>query len=212
MRNFTVTHSKCARAAAAALLLSMICFSAGAQMTISGTPPATATVGEEYSFTPVVENANERELQFAYLGLPSWSGNYRGSGSIIGTPTAPGIYPDIQIQAWDGQHFAVTAPFTITVLGAGATAVPSGAVGTTVSWSKPTQNVDGTPLTDLSGYIVRYGTGPGALTGQILVSSPSSTSVEIDNLLPGNWYFKVAAVTSANMESQFSAVISEAIP
>ena len=39
------------------------------------------------------------------------------------TPMAPGVYPDIQIQAWDGEHFAVTAPFTITVLGVGTMAV-----------------------------------------------------------------------------------------
>jgi hypothetical protein len=216
MGNLTVVNSKVAnsivRAASATLLLSMMYFSAHAQMTISGTPPATATVGEEYSFVPIVENANEELLQFAYLGRPSWSNDYRKSGAIVGTPTAPGIYPNIQIQAWDGEHFAVTAPFTITVLAAGTTAPPPGAAGTTVSWSKPTQNVDGTPLTNLAGYVVRYGSSPGALTEQIPVSSPNSTSLEIDNLSPGNWYFEVATVNTANMESQFSSVVSEAIP
>ena len=197
------------KAASTALLLSMIYFSATAQMTISGTPPATATVGTEYYFVPVVQNANQKELQFNYVSRPAWSGDYMGSGAIIGTPTAPGVYPDIQIQAWDGEHFAVTAPFTITVLGAGTTAPPPSAA---LSWSKPTQNADGTPLTNLAGYIVRYGTNVGALTEQISVSSPNTTQLEIDDLSPGNWYFEVAAVNTADTESAFSSAVSEAFP
>ena len=195
------------KAASTTLLLSMIHFSATAQMTITGTPPATATVGKEYYFVPVVENANQKELQFNYVNRPAWSDGYRGSGAIIGTPTAPGIYPDIQIQAWDGEHFAVTAPFAITVLGAGTTA-PSA----TLSWIKPTQNADGTPLTNLAGYIVRYGTNVGALTEQVSVSSPNTTQLEIDDLSPGNWYFEVAAVNTTDTESAFSSAVSEAFP
>jgi hypothetical protein len=201
MRIFTTT-----------LLLSMIYFSAVAQMTISGTPPATATVGEEYYFVPVVENADRKELQFNYVDRPPWSNDYRGSGAIIGTPTTPGVYPNIQIQAWDGEHFAVTAPFTITVLAAGTTAPPPSAAAATLSWSKPTQNADGTPLTNLAGYIVRYGTHLEALTEQIPVSSPNTTQLEIDHLSPGNWYFEVAAVNSADTESEFSSAASDAIP
>jgi hypothetical protein len=204
MRNF--------RAASTAFLLSMMYFSAIAQMTISGTPPATATVGEEYYFVPVVENANQKELQFNYVDRPPWSNDYRGSGAIIGTPTAPGVYPNIQIQAWDGEHFAVTAPFTITVLAAGTTAPPPSAAAATVIWSKPTQNADGTPLTNLAGYIVRYGTQVEALTEQIPVPSPDTTRLEIDDLSSGTWYFEVAAVNTADTESEFSSAASGAIP
>jgi hypothetical protein len=181
----------------------MACFSAGAQMTISGTPPATATVGEEYSFVPMVENANREELQFSYVNRPSWSGSYRGSGAIIGTPTTPGVFPNIQIQAWDGVHFAVSAPFTITV---------STGTSASLSWARPTENADGTPLQDLAGYTVRYGTSPAALTQQIPVSSPDSTSLQIDHLSPGNWYFEVASVNSANTQGEFSFATSAAIP
>jgi hypothetical protein len=202
-----------AAAAASTLLLSMCCFSAGAQMIISGTPPATATVGDPYSFVPVVENANQKELQFSYADLPSWSGSYRGSGAIIGTPTTPGVYSNIQIKAWDGVHFAETEPFTITVLGTGTSAPPPGGSATaSLSWAKPTQNADGTPLKDLTGYIVRYGTSPSALTEEVPVSSPNSTSLEIEHLSPGNWFFAVAAVNSANTEGEFSFATSAAIP
>src|ERR1700735_3941706 len=105
--------------------LSMTCFSAIAQMTISGTFPATATVGKKYDFVPVAHNANVATLEFSYINLPSWSKHYRSSGAIIGTPTEPGVYSKIQIQAWDGVHFAETAPFTITVRAAASTTPPA---------------------------------------------------------------------------------------
>jgi hypothetical protein len=205
-------NSRFVRTASMTVVLSMICFSAVAQMTISGTPPATATVGKEYYFVPVVHNAIQAQLQFAYISRPAWSSDYRGSGAIIGTPTAPGVYPNIQIQAWDGEHFAVTAPFTITVLAAGTTAPPPSAAAATVIWSKPTQNADGTPLTNLAGYIVRYGTQVEALTEQIPVPSPDTTRLEIDDLPSGTWYFEVAAVNTADTESEFSSAASDAIP
>jgi hypothetical protein len=296
-----MSNTKLARIASLTVLLSMTCFSAMAQMTISGTPPATATVGKEYYFVPVVQNANQKTLQFNYVSRPAWSGDYMGSGAIIGTPTAPGVYSNIQIQAWDGEHFAETAPFTITVVGAGTTplkisgtpattatvgkfysftptvvapagssltysvsnkpswtqfssttgslvgtpgaanvatdsdivmtvsdgaksaslaafniAVQSASSGTTgeamLRWSEPTDNTNGTPLTNLAGYVVRYGTNPAALSSQLSVASPNTTAIEIGNLSPGNWYFEVAAVNTANMEGEFSSAVSKTIP
>ena len=91
----------------------------------------------------------------------------------------------------------------------GTTAPPPSAA---LSWSKPTQNADGTPLTNLAGYIVRYGTNVEALTEQIPVLSPNTTHLDIDNLPPGNWYFEVAAVNTADTESAFSSAASEVFP
>jgi hypothetical protein len=84
-------------------------------MTLSGTPPTTATVGKSYEFVPAASNAITSSLEFSYVNRPSWSGSYRSSGAIMGTPTAPGVYGDIVIQAWDGVHWATLPPFTITV-------------------------------------------------------------------------------------------------
>jgi hypothetical protein len=64
----------------------------------------------------------------------------------------------------------------------------------------------------LAGYVVRYGTNVEALTEQIPVLSPNTTHLDIDNLPPGNWYFEVAAVNTADTESEFSVPVSEAIP
>ena len=84
-------------------------------MVISGSAPATATVGERYFWRPTVTGADNSTLQFAYLNRPGWSKIYRSSGAIIGVPTEPGVFENIRVMAGDGVHFVATPPFTITV-------------------------------------------------------------------------------------------------
>lgn len=102
------------------LTLSMLSATAS-EMTISGTPAATAIVGRVYRFEPVVKNADRSRLQFNYYNLPSFSKHYRSCGCIFGTPKEPAVYADIRIGAWDGKHYALMSPFTITVKPAQAT-------------------------------------------------------------------------------------------
>ena len=102
--------------------------------------------------------------------------------------------------SWSGATFALEPP---------AQTPPPGIAS--VSWSKPTQNTDGSPLTDLAGFIVRYGTDAAALSSLISVISPSATGAQIENLDPGNWYFEVAAITTANVVGLFSTTVSETI-
>jgi len=66
-------------------------------------------------------------------------------------------------------------------------------------------------LTNLAGYVIRYGTSSTALNTQISVGSANTTDLEIENLSPGNWYFEVAAINTANVESQFSSIGSKTI-
>ena len=286
-------------------LLSLVCLPALASaMSIDGTPPSTAPVGKSFYWCPTVVG-NTGTVEFSYVNLPSWSAHYRSSGAIIGTPTTPGVYSNIQIQAWDGAHFAVTAPFTITVTGSGSSATaaittplsisgtpatsgevgefysfkptviaPSGATlaytikdkpswasfssttgtlsgtptatgvasgivlgvsdasqsaslaafsinvaaapsappgGVTLSWSPPTENTNGTALTNLAGYVVRYGTNTSSLNSSMSLSGASATNVEIENLSAGTWYFEVAAVNALGVQSSFSVPVSRAV-
>jgi hypothetical protein len=103
--------------------------------------------------------------------------------------------------SWSGASFTLGTPPSGTT--------PSGIVS--VSWSKPTENTDGSPLTDLAGFIVRYGTDASALSSLISVISPSATEAQIENLDPGNWYFEVAALTTANIVGLYSTTVSETI-
>jgi len=92
-----------AGAADATLLLSICCFSAGAQMIISGTPPATATVAI-YSLSRGRE-CKPKGAAVQLRDLPSWSVAIRGSGRDHWHRRRRRLfeYPN---QGWDGVHFA----------------------------------------------------------------------------------------------------------
>jgi hypothetical protein len=77
-----------------------------------------------------------------------------------------------------------------------------------VTWSVPTQNTDGTALTDLSGYRIFYGTSPSALTRSVDVSGSATTSRTVTGLGQGTYYFAVAAVNAAGVASDVSNAVS----
>jgi hypothetical protein len=84
----------------------------------------------------------------------------------------------------------------------GSTAGRPAATGSaTLSWRAPTQNEDGTALTNLAGYKVRYGVTPSALNAMINIASPATTTVTIEGLAAGTWYFTLSAYTNAGIES-----------
>ena len=80
-----------------------------------------------------------------------------------------------------------------------------------LTWTAPTKNEDGTALTNLAGYKVRYGQSAGAL-GQLRdITTPATTSVTIEGLTAGTWYFTVASYTNAGVESAPTGAVSKAI-
>src|SRR5665213_141076 len=74
---------------------------------------------------------------------------------------------------------------------AGGTTV-SAAGTTTLTWAAPTENADGTAITDLAGYTLYYGTNPSDLTQSIAVTGAASTTTEVKDLPAGTYYFAVA--------------------
>lgn len=88
------------------------------------------------------------------------------------------------------------------------TGVAASAGGTLiVNWHAPTRNTDGTPLTDLAGYTIYYGTQPGAFTNTLPVDDPSATYVVVRGLQPGVRYF--VAISANNAAGGHSALASE---
>jgi len=105
-----------------------------------------------------------------------------------------------------------TAATTSTPTPLSSTTVSPPTTGTaTLNWVAPTENTDGTPLTDLAGYTIRYGTQIDAMTQSIDVRSAETTTYEISNLAPGTYYFEVIAYTSVGTESAPSDVQSKSI-
>jgi hypothetical protein len=81
----------------------------------------------------------------------------------------------------------------------------------TINWSPPTENTDGSPLTDLSGYNIHYGTSSGNYTQTVSVSNPGIATYVVDNLTAGTYYFAVGAVNSQGIESPLSAEVSTTV-
>jgi hypothetical protein len=79
-----------------------------------------------------------------------------------------------------------------------------------IAWDPPDVNTDGTPLTDLQGYIVSYGTEPENYSQNIDVGN--ATTYTVTNLTPGNtYYFVVTAYNSFENKSHYSNAISATI-
>jgi hypothetical protein len=176
---------------------------------ISGTPAKTAAVGQFYSFTPTVVASAGSTLTYAVANKPAWAQFSAATGALSGTPSTGSTATDanIVVSVSNGAQSAALPAFNITV----QPAAPSVAGTASLSWSRPTQNTDGSPLSNLAGYVIRYGTNTAALNNKMSVASVSATAVEITNLSPGNWHFAVAAINTANVESQLSAIVGKTI-
>ena len=81
----------------------------------------------------------------------------------------------------------------------------------TLDWTPPTENSDGSVLTNLAGYTVYYGTSPGSLTQSVKVTNPGLATYTMTNLPAGTWYFAVTSYSSTGVESARSGVVSTTI-
>jgi hypothetical protein len=174
--------------------------------TISGSAPQVAEVGVPYSFQPSASDADGDTLQFSATGLPAWASINTSTGRISGTPEAgaEGTSGQIRITVSDGEASATLAAFNIHVV--------QTAAGTAVlSWLPPTDNSDGSVLTDLAGYRIEYGRTPGAFDRSVDIDNPSISTYVIEQLTPGTWYFSVIARNASDVESERSNLGSKVI-
>lgn len=78
---------------------------------------------------------------------------------------------------------------------------------TTLTWEAPLTNVDGSPITDLSGYKIYFSQVSGAYTDADSRDVGNVTSVNIQTTignLKGQWCFVATAYDVAGNESAFS--------
>jgi hypothetical protein len=180
----------------------------GDKPTISGTPPTSVKAGAPYSFQPTASGPAGMSLSFSVQNKPAWANFSIATGQLTGTPssTQAGSYSNIVVSVSDGQASSALAPFTISV--AGTTSTTGSA---TLSWVPPTQNTNGSALTNFAGIILYYGTTPSSLTQSVQLASTSQTSYTIGNLTAGTWYFGGMAYTNTGMKSAMSQVVSMSV-
>src|SRR3569833_2990614 len=78
----------------------------------------------------------------------------------------------------------------------------------TLDWQPPTANTDGTPLTNLAGYTVYYGTSPDNLSQSVKVANPGLTAYSVTGLTSGTWYFAVTSLSADGVESARTTIVS----
>jgi hypothetical protein len=81
----------------------------------------------------------------------------------------------------------------------------------TLDWQPPTENSDGSALTNLAGYTVYYGTSPDNLSKSIKVSNPGLTAYSVTGLTAGTWYFAVTSYSADGVESSRTTTVSTKI-
>jgi hypothetical protein len=75
----------------------------------------------------------------------------------------------------------------------------------TLTWTAPTQNTDGTPLTDLDGFKIKWGqTLGGPYPSEVDIADETATSAVIQPLASGNWFFVSTAYNALGVESDNS--------
>jgi hypothetical protein len=173
---------------------------------ISGTPSTSVVAGTAYSFQPTASDPDGNSLTYSITNAPAWATFSTTTGRLQGTPTAAnvGTYSNIVIRVSDGTASASLAAFNITVV-----AVAGGSA--TLTWTPPTTNTNGTPLTNLAGYRVRWGTAAGNYPNAVTLNNPGLATYVVGNLAPGTYYFVVTALNSSGVESQFSNMASKTI-
>jgi hypothetical protein len=174
--------------------------------TISGSPATSATVAQAYSFTPSASDPDGQALTFSIVNRPSWATFSTSTGRLSGTPAAAnaGTYSGIAISVSDGAATASLPSFTVTVQ-----QIQLGSA--TIRWTPPTENTDNSPLTNLRGYRIYYGTNSGNLSQVLDLPNAGLSSGVVENLSPGTWYFAVTSYNASNVESNRSNITSKTI-
>jgi hypothetical protein len=173
---------------------------------ISGSPTVAVVEGQLYAFQPTATDADGDALTFSILNKPVWATFSTSTGRLSGTPGAGtvGTYSSITIRVSDGVATASLPAFAINVQ-----QIATGSA--TLSWQAPTTRSDGSPLTNLAGYRIRYGTTVGSYPNLIQIANGGLTSAVIENLSRATWYFVATAYDSTGAESSYSSVVSKTV-
>jgi hypothetical protein len=132
--------------------------------------------------------------------MPDWASFIAGTGQLTGQPTLGniGTYSNILISVSDGTASASLSSFAISVN-------QMGNLSTTLSWTAPTQNEDGSTLEDLAGYRIYWGTTPGSYTNSVTIDTIGTTTYVVENLSPGTYEFVATAYNASGVESRYSS-------
>ncbi len=179
---------------------------ANGKPTVSGEPPTSIRAGQAYDFTPQASDPDGDALTFRVSNKPSWASFDEATGRLWGTPQDAdvGVNVDIKISVTDGKQSVELPRFAVTV-----DQIAGGSV--TLSWYPPTQNADGSALTDLAGYRIYFGHDADALDRVITLQNSGLTRLVVEDLATATWHFSMTSLNSSGSESARSPMVSKTI-
>lgn len=161
-------------------------------------------VGQPLTITPTASDPDGDALTFSVTNRPAWLTFSATTGVLTGTPQSGDVGSvNMTITVSDGQLQA-NDQTQVNVQQAAAGRA-------TLSWEAPTQRTDGSPLTNLAGFKIYYGTSSGNLNNVIQIADPGARSRVVDNLTIGTWFFAASAYDQSGIESTRSNVASKTI-
>jgi hypothetical protein len=171
---------------------------AAVPLSINGAPNRQALANQPYWFRPTANDPTGDTLKFGISNQPKWSTFNTTTGEVEGTPTSSdvGMYHGVTVTVTAGTQLRAMA-FDVEVVQVGTSSL-------TLSWTPPTQNEDGTPLTNLAGYRIRFGMQSGNYPSTINLTNPGLTSYVLSGLAAGTYYVVISAVNQNGVESPYS--------
>lgn len=148
--------------------------------------------------------------------LSACGGSAGAGGAADSNPSA--VAPDpgsnmSSVQPNSSNPFA--APLTDPASSSSSTAIAAQASAhstITLTWNPPTENTDGSALTDLAGYTIYYGTASRSYTHSIQLTNPGLATYVVEGLTSGTtYYFAIAATTNTGLMSALSSEVSAII-
>jgi hypothetical protein len=181
----------------------------GGPVSIAITSPASGANMETPDKSVVLEGTAKSNNAIASV---FWRNNRGGQGAASGTALwKTGAIPlelgknSITITARDST--GATAKRTVVIKR------DSSATGSvTLAWEAPTTREDGSALTNLAGYRIKYGRMSKTYDYEIDIDNPGILTYVVENLRPGNWHFVASAYDSTGLESNFSNEVVRVIP
>jgi fibronectin type III domain protein len=153
-------------------------------------------------------------LVISVVLLSGCGGSSQSAGTASDASSAAAVTPPVSTSTATGSTVVSTPVASTPVASTPVSSTPgSSATGdnVTLSWSAPTENTNGSALTNLAGYIIYYGTSASAMTQTIDINTVGIQTYVVDNLSAGNWYFQIVAVNSAGEHSSPSATVNASI-
>ena len=161
-------------------------------------------VGEQADFSVVAEGGGELTYQWRKGGVAIIGATNSSLALDVVVLADAGLY-DVVVTNSEGELASVSVSL-------GVNEVVEVLSSVQLTWDTPLKREDGADLElyEINGYVVMYGTDAGSLDQQVIVVG-TETSVLIESLAEGVYYFSIATVDSKGNQGAFSAQIQQVI-